>query len=174
MIYLLTGPVNSGKTSWVLNDYQNFPEADGFACKKVWVGAEMTGYDLFHLKTGLTCPLIRTFNHIPPGWDETARLSDRFSFSSAGLLLPVRITQNAILNNIRRFYLDEAGHLEVQGDGFIICSKPCSGPTSTGDRRARNSGRAAGAAYGISEYELIRPPEQPRFFCLAQEPFRRA
>ncbi|HNW11002.1 MAG TPA: nucleoside-triphosphatase [Candidatus Rifleibacterium sp.] len=158
MIYLLTGPVNSGKTSWVLNDYQNFPEADGFACKKVWVGAEMTGYDLFHLKTGLTCPLIRTFNHIPPGWDETARLNDRFSFSSAGLLFARHITQNAILNNVRRFYLDEAGHLEVQGDGFHHLLEALLGADIDLVIVVRETlVERLVAAYGISEYELIRP-----------------
>lgn len=118
MIYLLSGPINSGKTSWVLRDFQQYPDADGFACKKVWAEGQHIGYDLFHLQTGLSCPFIRTLDHRPPDWDESALLNDRFSFSSAGFLFARHITQNAILNGVKRFYLDEAGHLELRGEGF--------------------------------------------------------
>lgn len=157
MIYLLTGPVNSGKTSWVLCDYQNFPEADGFACKKVWAGSELTGYDLFHLKTGLTCPMIRTLNRIPPVWEETARLNDRFSFSNAGFLFARHITQNAILNNVRRFYLDEAGHLEVQGNGFHLLLEALLGADIDLVIVVRDTlVERLVATYSISQYELIR------------------
>ncbi len=118
MIYLLSGPVNSGKTTWVINDFSEHPEADGFACKKVWQNGLNIGYDLFHLPTGLSCPFIRVPGNIPPDWEETARLGDRFSFSSAGLLFARHITQNAILNHAGRFYLDEVGPLELSGQGF--------------------------------------------------------
>ncbi len=157
MIYLLTGPVNCGKTSWILCDYQNFPEADGFASKKVWAGTELAGYDLFHLKTGLTCPLIRTLAHLPPSWDEAARLNDRFSFSNAGFLFARHITQNAILNNVRRFYLDEAGHLELQGSGFHHLLEALIGADIDLVIVVRETLiERFVATYGISEYELIR------------------
>ncbi len=118
MIYLLSGPVNSGKTTWVLNDFNEHPDADGFACKKVWLNGLHVGYDLFHLATGLSCPFIRVPEHLPPDWEEAARLGDRFSFNSAGLLFARHITQNAILNHAGRFYLDEVGPLELSGQGF--------------------------------------------------------
>lgn len=158
MIYLLTGPVNCGKTSWILDDYQKYPEADGFACKKVSAGSELAGYDLLHLKTGLTCPLIRTLNHLPPGWDETARLNDRFSFSSSGFLFARHVTQNAILNNVGRFYLDEAGHLELQGNGFHHLLEALLGADIDLVVVVRDTLlERFVAAYKISDYELIRP-----------------
>ncbi|HNX77207.1 MAG TPA: nucleoside-triphosphatase [Candidatus Rifleibacterium sp.] len=118
MIYILTGPINSGKTSWILKDFQSHPEADGFACKKVFTGGEHIGYDLVHLPTGMACPFIRVAGHLPPGWEEVALLNERFSFSAAGLLFARHITQNAILNSASRFYIDEIGPLELSGRGF--------------------------------------------------------
>ncbi|MDD2999091.1 MAG: hypothetical protein EOM80_10710 [Erysipelotrichia bacterium] len=118
MIYLLTGPINSGKTSWILRDFQHHPKADGFACKKTWLDGQHIGYDLLHLPTGTTCPFIRTPDHIPPDWKEATRLSERFSFSSAGLVFAHQIAQNAILKRAEKFYLDEVGPLELRGDGF--------------------------------------------------------
>lgn len=118
MIQILTGPVNSGKTSWILNDFQTHPEADGFACKKVFASGVHIGYDLLHLPTGITCPFIRVTGHLPPAWEEVAQLNERFSFSAAGLLFARHITQNAILNHASRFYLDEIGPLELSGRGF--------------------------------------------------------
>jgi nucleoside-triphosphatase THEP1 len=118
MIYILTGPTNSGKTTWLLRDFSEHPEADGFSCQKVFSEGVHIGYDLYHLSTGLSCPFIRIPQHIPPHWEETATLDGRFSFSSAGFLFARHITQNAILNNVNRFYFDEAGHLELRGLGL--------------------------------------------------------
>lgn len=118
MIYIVTGPINSGKTSWILRDFNNHPGADGFACKKTWETGQHTGYDLFHLPTGLSCPFIRNPGHLPPDWEEAALLDNRYSFSSAGLLFARHLTQNAILNHASRFYLDEVGPLELNGGGF--------------------------------------------------------
>lgn len=118
MIYIITGPTDSGKTTRLLRDFEKHPEADGFSCQKVFAGGAHIGYDLHHLPTGLSCPFIRNPQNIPPNWEEAAQLGDRFSFSSAGLLFARHIAQNAILNNVSRFYLDEAGHLELKGQGF--------------------------------------------------------
>ncbi len=118
MIYIVTGPINSGKTAWVLRDFNNHPGADGFACKKVYVEGQHIGYDLFHLPTALSCAFIRNPGCLPPDWEESALLDNRYSFSSAGLLFARHLTQNAILNNVGRFYLDEAGPLELNDKGF--------------------------------------------------------
>lgn len=157
MIYLLSGPINSGKTSWILKDFQQFPDADGFACRKVWEAGQHIGYDLQHLQTGFACPFIRTPDHHPTGWEEAAQLNDRFSFSAAGFLFARHITLNAILNNVKRFYLDEAGHLELCGQGFNHIMQALLGAQIDLVLVVRESlVEQMAEAYKISTYTLIR------------------
>lgn len=118
MITIITGPIDTGKTSWILEDYKKRKNSDGFACKKVKVNGEHIGYELIHLKNQEVCQFIRKTNHIPSGWNEAFRLGEHYSFCREGQLFAEKIAQEAIDNHVDCFYLDEVGHLELRDQGF--------------------------------------------------------
>ena len=35
MVTIVTGPINTGKTTWLMKDYNSKENADGFGCRKV-------------------------------------------------------------------------------------------------------------------------------------------
>ena len=118
MVTIITGPINCGKTSWLLKDYRLKNKADGFACAKVRKNDEHIGYELIHLKTGEKCQFIRKINYIPENWNEAFRLGMHYSFNKEGFDLANRITDEALKKGVDCFYIDEVAHLELRGEGF--------------------------------------------------------
>lgn len=118
MIYILTGPINTGKTSWLIDDFKKRKNADGFACRKVRINGVHIGYELVHLRTGETCQFIRKIEYIPEDWNEAFRLGIHYSFNKEGHAFATRITDEALNNHVDFFYLDEVAHLELKGQGF--------------------------------------------------------
>lgn len=118
MIYIVSGPINTGKTSWLQKDFSKRSNSDGFACVKARINGEHIGYELVHLKTGETCPFIRKISHIPEGWNEAFRLGMHYSFNQEGRAFAEKILDEALSNKVDCFYLDEVAHLELKGQGF--------------------------------------------------------
>ena len=63
MIFILTGPVHSGKTTLLKKVVYKLKEQkikiEGFLSEAVWKNQEMDGYDLFDLKEQRSIPFIR-------------------------------------------------------------------------------------------------------------------
>ncbi len=114
MIHILTGRIDSGKTTLVERVINNLAHLknrfDGFLTKKVYEGDQFIGYDLFDLKKREACPFIRmTFLEVKEG-------GGRFYFLPGGLEKALRI----ILRHQIMDYLivDEVGPLELAGRGL--------------------------------------------------------
>lgn len=114
MIFILTGPVHSGKTTLLEKAVHKFRQSkvkvDGFLSKALREGQEVTGYDLFDLREGNSIPLLRT-----TGEKEWQRVGSYF-FLPSGLDEAERIilrSKNADLSVV-----DEIGPLELSGRGF--------------------------------------------------------
>lgn len=120
MIKIITGPINTGKTTWLQEDFKKYTDADGFACRKVRLNDEHIGYELLHLKTGELCQFIRKIEHIPADWNEDFRLGIHYSFNKEGGRFAERIVDEALKDNVGRFYIDEIGHLELKNQGFAM------------------------------------------------------
>ena len=118
MIKIITGPINTGKTSWLLKDFKTKNNADGFACLKVRINGEHIGYELQHLTTGEKCQFIRKINYIPEDWNEAFRLGMHYSFNKEGFEFANRIANEALAKGVKCFYLDEVAHLELKDQGF--------------------------------------------------------
>lgn len=118
MIYIVRGEINAGKTSWMADDYRQQIAADGFVCKKVFVGDQHIGYDLEHLSTGERCRFIRKPGFLPKDWHEVAFLAERYSFCAEGFVFAQKIADSALINGCQRFYIDEIGPLELMRQGF--------------------------------------------------------
>jgi nucleoside-triphosphatase THEP1 len=114
MIFILTGPVHSGKTTLLKKVVRELKEqkhrVDGFLSEAVWEKEEMVGYDLFDLKKDRAIPFIRR-----TGEKEWQKVGSYFFIPQS-----LAEAENIILGGKEADILvvDEVGPLELSGKGF--------------------------------------------------------
>jgi len=114
MIYILTGPVHSGKTTLLkklsFELKKQKVRIDGFLSEVVLKNHKVIGYDLFNLKEEKSIPFIRR-----TGKEEWEKVGSYF-------FVPESQTEaNRIILGGRDtdiFFVDEIGPLELAGKGF--------------------------------------------------------
>jgi nucleoside-triphosphatase THEP1 len=115
-LIIVTGSVDSGKTSWCRELAAANPGCAGVMLLKVYMKGERIGYDALRLPAGDRLPFARVEGHEPSGWIVAQRVGP-FSISSAGLK-----AANAWLIEAARqpvdIIVDEVGPLELAGGGF--------------------------------------------------------
>lgn len=116
MIYIITGDINSGKSTYLLSLFYKNNMGDGFYNRKLFADSSYIGQEVIHLSTGNTCPFSYRSDYIREGWDELFTYQD-YSFSHSGLLFCRDIINN-MLNNNQPAYIDEIGPLELQEQGL--------------------------------------------------------
>jgi nucleoside-triphosphatase THEP1 len=114
MIFILTGPVHSGKTTLLKKVVRELKEQkyriDGFLSEAVREKEETVGYDLFDLKKERTIPLIRR-----TGKKEWQKIGSYF-FIPQGLEEAEKIILQGKEADI--LVVDEVGPLELSGRGY--------------------------------------------------------
>jgi nucleoside-triphosphatase len=127
VIFILTGPVHSGKTTLlerVVHEFRkNKVKVDGFLSKALREGQEVTGYDLFDLREGEVVPLLRR-----TGEREWQRVGSYF-FLPSGLDEAERIILRS--KDADFSVVDEVGPLELSGKGFWPALKQVLFPPQT-------------------------------------------
>ena len=117
MVHIITGEINSGKTSRLVKLYGEINRGDGFFCRKNYVANQYAGQMIVRLTTGESTCFTYKQKFIPPGWDEGYIYED-YSFSRTGLLFAKRIAMEIVYRNIQPVFIDEIGPLELMGSGF--------------------------------------------------------
>jgi len=117
MVHIITGEINSGKTSRLLTLYKKINCGDGFLCRKNYIENHYAGQMLVRLTTGESTCFSFKQNFIPPGWDEVYTLED-YSFSRAGILFAQKVAVEIVQRNIQPVFIDEIGPLELMERGF--------------------------------------------------------
>ncbi len=114
MIFILTGPVHSGKTTLLKKVVRELKrqkyKVDGFLSEAVWTRGETVGYDLFDLKKERSIPLIRR-----TGEEEWQKIGSYF-FIPQSLAEAEKIILRGKEADI--LVVDEVGPLELSGRGF--------------------------------------------------------
>lgn len=158
MITIITGSVNSGKTSWLLTDAAKFNNAEGFICVKIFENEVHIGYDLVSPAQTESVAFIRRTDFLPAIWNEVENIANTYSFSREGFEFAESAVCRAVApGNQARFYLDEAGHLEISGRGFapmlkrLLCAKVDLVVVVRESLLAKFL-----EAYSVTDYELIR------------------
>lgn len=118
MIKIVSGDIDSGKSTWMFRDFSKHPDADGFICRKTFTGKTHCGYDLVHLRSGRRVSFIRKIAFIEADWQEACKIGEKFSFHRQGFSFADDIYNQAVSSCASSFYLDEIGHLELQNLGF--------------------------------------------------------
>ncbi|MCX5800333.1 MAG: DUF2478 domain-containing protein [Candidatus Eisenbacteria bacterium] len=114
MIYLLTGPVHSGKTTFLARIIRSLKErgveVGGFLSVSIWNGDECTGYDLYDLSEEEAVPFIRATGE--RAWQKLGP----YFFIPDGL----EKAKNVLLRtrNADLLVVDEVGPLELSGEGL--------------------------------------------------------
>jgi nucleoside-triphosphatase THEP1 len=115
-VTIVTGPVDSGKTSWCRELAAGKPDCAGVLLLKVFTEGRRIGYDALGLPASETVPFARLVGEQPAGWSGEQRVGP-FSISAAGLR-----AANAWLfraaSRPQEILVDEAGPLEIEGGGM--------------------------------------------------------
>lgn len=131
MIHLITGAVNQGKSTRLLNIYHSLQRGDGFYNRKIYHQGNFVGQEIVHLATGESklfsfrngfipdrkSPFSDGNGLFPDDCDEECRY-DVFRFSREGLNFGRGIIRNALEHQLEPIFIDEVGPLELTGKGF--------------------------------------------------------
>jgi nucleoside-triphosphatase THEP1 len=123
MIHLITGGINTGKTTKMVELYKQNPQGGGFVCPKVYTNGIFCRYDIRHLQSGHTIPFAYPADSMPENWDEQIRYG-KYTFSAQAFSFAETITDQSLNNHISPFFLDEIGPLELDlHEGFYSILK---------------------------------------------------
>ena len=117
MLTIISGGLNQGKTSYLLQHYLKERKGGGFVCRKTFLENVFTGYEIYNLQNGFSMPFICRNAYRPTGWDEICTMGD-FSFSGKAFDYAESIVKKLILDKLNPVYIDEIGPLELQEKGF--------------------------------------------------------
>ena len=130
VIHIVTGEVNAGKTTLMRTLFHFMPVSDGLLSEKIYVDGDFSGYRLVHLQSGETRELALLQKAYLGQFREACRLGS-FVFSSEAFRFGLEILERQSANPaVRTLFLDEAGPLELNGQGFagvlpalLLCGK---------------------------------------------------
>jgi len=117
MVTIITGPINSGKTTRMLETFESYDNGDGFVSLKLSEGRTIKGFDIMKLSTGETKPFIRRVEDLPAYWTENSRLGP-YSFSGKAVDWVEGEIEKIISMGKKPVFLDEIGILEISGKCF--------------------------------------------------------
>jgi len=117
MIHFVTGPINSGKTTTMMELYRKRGKGDGFVALKTMEEKNVHHYDMMRLSTGEKQLLIVRHDDLP----DDVVVSDSigpYHMLKKGKIWVETCIKNMISKHIEPIYFDEIGILETQGEGF--------------------------------------------------------
>jgi len=118
MIFLVTGDINEGKTTYMRSLYKELGDGDGFICPKVMENGILICYDVERLSSGERMPFAVPVDRVPKDWDEQCRFGN-YSFSSGAIRKAEQIIDKIIEDKTEPFFIDEVGPLELENhQGF--------------------------------------------------------
>ena len=127
MIFILTGPLHSGKTTLFKESVQKFKDqkvhVDGFLSLAAFEDQERIGYDLFDLKKEKSIPILRKI-----GEESWMKIGPYF-FVPSGLEEAQKVISRSRAAEI--CVVDEVGPLELTGKGFWSALKQVLFPPVT-------------------------------------------
>jgi len=114
---VVTGEVDSGKTSWCLALARGEPGCDGVLLRKVYRAGGRVGYDAQRVATGARVPFARRQGAELSRWRPVERVG-AFSISAAGKRSANRWLLEALASSPRGLIVDEIGPLELSAGGL--------------------------------------------------------
>lgn len=117
MITIVSGPIDSGKTSLLAKHFAEQGRGDGYLSEKFYKNNQVQGYVARRLSTQATLPwLIRDDDDLKPLINE-ARIGP-FKANLETLWAMEKAYEAMIKKGVSPMYLDEIGEWELSGQGF--------------------------------------------------------
>lgn len=155
---MISGAVNSGKTSRMLEIYQKSApgKADGFISRKLYRDQTFLGYDIVKLPDGPCQTLALLYSEYADNFSDPFQFG-QFIFSREAFLFgEFIISQILVCDTVEDIYIDEIGPLELQGRGFCDILKKALGTDKNLYICVRNNClKDFLDFFKISKYELI-------------------
>ncbi len=114
MIHIVTGKINSNKTTKLLEMYQKNPVGDGFLSIKVMDNNKVLHYDLLELSTNISTTFIVHTKHDSTHFERSIPLGPYIFDLDQRDIVNNKI-QTLLEERVEPIYLDEIGILEVRG-----------------------------------------------------------
>ncbi|MBU1145820.1 MAG: hypothetical protein KJ971_08235 [Firmicutes bacterium] len=117
MVRIVTGKINSFKTTKMIELYKKIQKGDGFVSLKIMIKDKVHSYNALHLLTNETFPLIirKEFNDSSK---EVICQIGEYHFLKDTVLLIENTIEKMIKAKVSPIFLDEIGNLELQEKGF--------------------------------------------------------
>ncbi len=112
MVNIISGEIDSGKTTKMLQIYNDIKCGDGFITKKFYINGTNAGQEIIRLSTGDGLIFSLKKNFLQENWNERHSYYD-YSFSEIGLKFAEEIIEASIVKDIQPIYIDEIGPLEI-------------------------------------------------------------
>ncbi|GMQ63403.1 nucleoside-triphosphatase [Vallitalea maricola] len=117
MVNVITGPINSGKTSKMIKLYERVQKGDGFVSIKNMERDKVHSYEIMQLSNRKKQLFVLREDYLTKDWCESCKMGP-YSFSTP-VLKHIEITiRELIKSRVTPIYLDEIGRLELQNKCF--------------------------------------------------------
>ena len=117
MVYFVTGKMNDGKTTRLIDLYNQSGKGEGFALIKVMKDSKVHSYKARQLSTKEERQLILRDCWLREDFDEVCRIGP-YCFSATSLQWVEATIKKAVSEGVQKIYLDEVGVLELRGQGY--------------------------------------------------------
>lgn len=117
MVHIITGSINSGKTTILTELYENIKEADGFVSIKNMTGNIVLSYDICRLATKEKRLFILRDSLLTGGFNVSCKIGP-YCVSKEVLDWVEDSIRHMISSGIKAIFLDEIGLLELEGKCF--------------------------------------------------------
>ncbi|MBN2557289.1 MAG: hypothetical protein JXB33_00895 [Clostridia bacterium] len=117
MVTIITGGINSGKTTRLMDEFGRCGRGCGFASVKIMENGKVQGFDILNLSSGEQRPLARRSGETKAGWTECCSMGP-YSFSLDAVKAVEEKMENCIREGGFTIFIDEAGQLELEGKCF--------------------------------------------------------
>ncbi|QUH31685.1 nucleoside-triphosphatase [Vallitalea guaymasensis] len=117
MINVITGPINSGKTSKMIKSYERIQKGDGFVSIKNMERDKVHSYEIMQLSNRKKQLFILREDYLTKDWCESYKMG-HYSFSTPVLEHIENTIRELIKSRVTPIYLDEIGRLELQNKCF--------------------------------------------------------
>ena len=116
-MYLITGDINTGKSTKTYAYSKHFPNADGFISIKSMSGIDVNKYDLVQLSTKDSIVLAYKDPFYQHQFESNQTLGE-YHFNDSAFQWAEKLVDEWIAGNVHPIFIDEVGMLEIQGNGF--------------------------------------------------------
>lgn len=117
MVKIVTGKINSLKTTRLLNHYQESLKGDGFIAEKIMKDNLVFGYDLVRLSDKFRVPYVRRNIYLEEGKEVIYQVGPYCFYEDAFKVIESSV-RSFIVNRTSPVYLDEISLLELEDKGL--------------------------------------------------------